>query len=89
MPYPNEHACRIRQPGEFQEKSFRRIKQGKLAIIIGKLKGQSSTTTQAFRYPKDIWTVEQAREHCKENKGRFEPATNRAMNEEIRKKAGH
>ena len=47
MPYENEHACRIREPNEFQKKSFRRIKKGSLSIIIGKLLGKSTTTTQA------------------------------------------
>lgn len=88
MPYPNEHACRIRSPGAFQPKRFRRIKSGKLSIIIGRLKGQTTTTTQAFRYPKDAWTEKQAREHCKEQKGRFEAATNRAVNAAIRRGAG-
>ena len=79
-PFPNEHACRIRQPGEFQKDSFRRITRkadGKdLDIIIGRLKGKTTTTTQAFRYPKDQWTESQARKHCTDNKGiLFEPAT--------------
>jgi hypothetical protein len=85
MPYQNEHACRVREPSEFQEGSFRRMKQGKLSIIIGKLKGQSATTTQAFRYPVEDWKVDEARAHCKKQGGRFEAAVNRA----IRKMAGH
>lgn len=76
MPFENEHACRIRQPGLFQAESFRRIKQGRLSILIARLKGQSTTTTQAFRYPIKDWTTDAARKHCKENKGRFEKATN-------------
>lgn len=79
-PFPNEHACRVRSPGEFQKGSFRRISRkadGKtLDIIIGRLKGKTTTTTQAFRYPKDEWTVAQARKHCTDNDGKlFEPAT--------------
>ena len=85
MPYPNEHACRIRPPGEFQPKSFRRIKSGKLHIIIGRLKGSTKTTTQTFRYPTDDWTVSEARAHCKEHDGTFEPASN-AMDSEIRRR---
>lgn len=85
MPYPNEHACRIRDPGEFQKDSFRRITQGtkgkgprdgkKLDIIIGRLRGKTTTATQAYRYPKDTWTAAQARAHCKEQGGRFEAAS--------------
>ena len=67
MPYPNEHACRIRQPSAFEKGSFRRIKRNSISIIIGKLKGKKTTTTQAFRYPKD-------KKHCKDNKGMFEAA---------------
>lgn len=76
MPFPNEHSCRIRQPGLFQAESFRRIKQGRLSIIIGRLKGQTVTTTQTFRYPIKGWTADEARKHCKDNKGSFEKASN-------------
>jgi len=75
MPYPNEHACRIRDPSNFKKDSFRRITQGGLSVIIGRLKGKTTTTTQAFRYPKDSWTADRARTHCKENDGSFEPAS--------------
>jgi hypothetical protein len=86
MPYPNEHACRIRDPDEFQKDSFRRITKGsetgkgprdgkQLHIIIGRPKGKTTTTTQAYRYPVDDWTESQAREHCKEQSGTFEPAS--------------
>jgi len=74
MPYPNEHACRIREPSDFEKGSFRRIKQGRLSVIIGRLKGKATTTTQAFRYPKTSYTVEAARTHCKKQGGRFEAA---------------
>jgi len=78
MPYPNEHACRIREPGEFQKESFRRISEGRLKIVIGRLKGKTTTTTQAFRYPTDKWTVDAARKHCREHDGRFEAASESA-----------
>jgi len=73
-PYPNEHACRIREPGDFQDGSFRRISEGGLSIIIGRLKGKTKTTTQAFRYPKSSWDADRARTHCSEQGGRFEAA---------------
>lgn len=81
MPYPGEHSCRISEPSRFQPKSFRRIVQGKLAIIIGKLTGESTTTTQAFRYPIDDWSEADARAHCKDQKGRFESAMTGAIRE--------
>lgn len=79
MPFPNEHACRVRDPADFQPGSFRRISQSsdgrQFSIIIGRLKGASSTTTQAYRYPKATWTVAQARGHCRRHDGTFEPAS--------------
>jgi len=88
MPYPNEHACRIRDPGDFQPKSFRRIAQGKLNIIIGRLKGKTTTTTQAFRYPVDNWSEAEAKAHCKEQGGRFEAAMDSAIRERARQRRG-
>lgn len=82
MPYPNEHACRIRQPGRFVEGSFRRtsreIEGKRVDIIVGKLKSDpdGATVLQAYRYPKGSWTVAQARSHCSGQNGLlFEPAT--------------
>ena len=78
-PYPNEHACRLREPGDFQDGSFRREEREhegkKYAVIMGKLKGEDKMTEQAYRYPKDTWSVEAARKHCKDHDGKlFEPA---------------
>lgn len=78
-PYPGEHACRIVDPDNFEKGSFRRMKRGKLSIIIGRLKGETTTTTQAYRYPKEDWGEAEARAHCKENEGSFEPASDRAQ----------
>ncbi len=79
MPYPNEHACRIRDPGEFKAGSFRRIERGegseKISIIIGRPKGKTTTATQAYRYDKEVWTEKRAHTHCTENDGAFEAAT--------------
>jgi len=78
MPYPNEHACRLRDPDAFQKGRFRRISRksaGRIYhIIVGRLKGQKAMTEQAYRYPKESWTAAQARKHCKEHGGRFEAA---------------
>ena len=79
-PYPNEHACRLRDPGDFQEGSFRRAPrehEGKeYFVIMGRLKGETTMTEQAYRYPKDTWSVSQARAHCKSHDGQqFEPAS--------------
>jgi hypothetical protein len=74
VPYANEHSCRMKEPGDFQANSFRRMVNGKLTMIIGKLKGESSTTVQAYRYPTDDWDEPAAREHCKKAGGSFEAA---------------
>jgi len=85
-PYPNEHACRIRQPGEFEPDSFRRTSRDhegkKYNIIMGKLKGETTMTEQAYRYPKDSWTADEAKSHCSAHDGAsFEPASESASAE--------
>jgi len=61
-----EISHRIREPGDFQKDSFRRItlKKDKPRIfaIVGRLKGKTTTTIQALRFPKaDGWTVASAK----------------------------
>jgi hypothetical protein len=79
-PYPSEHAARMREPGDFDEKSFRRIndKFGKgIHAIFGKLKGDDSMTLQAIRFDAAKFTVEQAKKWLTEHKLKpikFEPA---------------
>lgn len=79
MPYPNFHACRISNPDNFQENSFRNITSGKgeneVQIVIGRKKGETVTSTQSIRYPIKIWTKDRAERHCKDHNGRFEPAS--------------
>jgi len=88
-PYPNEHACRLRNPGDFQKGSFRRYSRttdGKTyGVIAGRLKGKTKMTEQSFRYPKDSWEVGSARSHCKSHNGiLFEPASGKVtMTQEL------
>jgi len=77
-PYPNEHACRILPPGNFQSNSFRRknIKKG-IDIITGRLTDQITMTTQSYRFKTDVFTEAEARKWCKDHKLKcnpFEPA---------------
>lgn len=74
MPYRNERSCRLKDPALFQSESFRRIEQGRLSIIIGRLKGHVETTAQAYRYLIDQWSEDQARGHCEKEGGSFHPA---------------
>jgi len=77
-PYPSEHACRLKNPDAFQDNSFRRTTREhegrKYSILMGKLKGESSMTEQAYRYDKDTWTASEARTHCNDHDGTFEAA---------------
>ncbi len=81
-PYPNEHACRLRDPGDFQEGSFKRVTrehEGKrYAVIMGRLVGEETLTEQAYRYPIKTWEEADARAHCREHEGRFEAAAPKA-----------
>jgi len=83
MPYPNEHSCRLRQPGEFKEESFSRLERDhngkKYFVIRGIVKAKGDEwADQAFRYPKETWTPQEARGHCEEHKGlSFEPASDK------------
>jgi HK97 family phage prohead protease len=81
-PYPHEHACRLREPGEFQADTFRRMQREhegkKYSAIMGKLKNEDTMTEQAYRYADDVWTATEARSHCKGHEGRFEAATGKA-----------
>jgi len=78
-PYPDEHAARVRDPGDFQKDSFRskELPKSDVRMIIGKLKGETTTTVQSYRFPKDKFTVAQAKKWLKDNDVKyveFEPA---------------
>ena len=78
-PFPDEHACRLIEQSEFT--SFAKkssSSDGKRFTIILGIKGGKSKA-QSFRYPKDEWSVTQAKAHCKSSKGiLFEPASSKA-----------
>ncbi len=77
-PYPNEHACRLRDPDDFQDGSFKRtsrVSDGKkYSVIMGKLEGENTMTEQAYRYDKEVWEEVDAKTHCKDHDGKFEAA---------------
>lgn len=85
-PFPNEHACRLRNPDDFKEGSFRRMSRTsdgkKYSIIAGRLKGETSLTEQAYRYDKEVWSAGEARTHCKEHDGSFEAAAPKIVTQE-------
>jgi len=77
-PYPEEYACRLRDPKDFEPDSFRRTTRehdGKeYSVIMGKLKGEDTMTEQAYRYNKNVWTEDEASKHCEDHSGTFEAA---------------
>jgi len=86
VPYPNEHAARVRDPGLFQAGSFRSKAlpkstggKGGVRMIMGRLKsGQGTMTVQAYRFPADLYTPAEARAWLKKNNVKyilFEAAT--------------
>ncbi len=79
MPFPNEHAARIKDPDLFINNSFRRkvIDKG-IIIIIGRLADSDETTIQAYRFDIEYFTEQQAKDWLESQDIeyiRFEPAT--------------
>ena len=87
-PLPNEHSARIRDPGDFQPDSFRRkeLPKGGVSMILGRLKGETTMTVQAYRFPKDQYTPVEAKQWLKDNDVgdyTFEPAKEASEEEYI------
>jgi len=68
MPYPTEHSARVRDPGDFQPDSFRRkeVAPG-ISIVMGRLKGSTSMTAQAYRFDRSKFTPEEAKAWLKDH----------------------
>ena len=80
MPLPNFHACRLKEPGQFD--TFRRgtrTTDGKTYSVIFGRSGSASMQEQAYRYSKKSWTASEAGAHCRAHKGRFEAAVSESM----------
>lgn len=77
-PYPGEHACRLKEPDIYE--SFARKnceikhKEKCIDVIYGIKDGVAEQ--QALRFPKDIWSVKEAKSYCSEKSGVFEAAAN-------------
>jgi len=66
---------RVRNPDDFQKDSFRTIDidKGKgIKAVIGRLKGETTTTTQSFLFDKEKWTVAEAQAWVEEHKDKSE-----------------
>lgn len=71
MPYPSEHAARLKDPDLFIEGTMRSksIADG-VRLILGKLKKDGaggSMTTQAVRFDKGKFTAEEAKKWLKDH----------------------
>jgi HK97 family phage prohead protease len=77
-PYPNEHSCRLADPGQFAEcrrQNAAREHEGKeYDVIFCRASGSQDWAEQAYRYPEAVWSEEAARAHCQVHEGEFEPA---------------
>jgi HK97 family phage prohead protease len=85
-PYPNEHSARIKNPDQFDPKSFRRKADGTIygkikvpgtaAVIWGKLKEHNdpgdNPIPQAIRFPTKDWTVSEAKKWLSDNNVKYE-----------------
>ena len=76
-PYPNEHSCRLEDPGKYKKfarKNCYQKHEGKCIDFIFGILSSEESELQAMRYPTKTWTEKSARAHCKEKEGTFEPA---------------
>lgn len=85
MPYPNEHAARLRNPKDCVKDSFRRKKDGTIfgrvkvptsvLVIWAKLKGKSKPSDnpipQALRFPTSSWKADAAKKWLKTNNVKY------------------
>jgi len=82
-PFPSEHSCRLRDPDDFNPDSFRRAtrkhEDKEYSVIMGKIKGDTTMTEQAYRYKKEVWTAAEAKTHCKDHDGSFEAAKGKCV----------
>lgn len=87
MPLPNEHACRLMDPDEVKTvgSKYRNSDGKRYRILFGKPKDGGESVEQSYRYNKEIWNEGEAKKHCKDHDGKFEPAgeENELLTDEI------
>ena len=76
MPYENEHSCRLKPPNykNYSRKNCYKKHDGKCIDFVFGIKGPNESELQSMRYPTDTWSEKDAKSHCKEHDGTFEPA---------------
>ena len=70
MPYPNYHSARIQDPDDFEKLRTKKIADGVL-LIVGRLTGETKTSTQAYRFDKEIFTATEAKAWLKKHKIKY------------------
>lgn len=77
-PYPNEHAARVADPGQFKANSFRRksITSG-VSVIVAKRTSGGPMVVQSYRFDARKFTAQEARKWLRDHKitARLEEAT--------------
>jgi hypothetical protein len=67
MPFPNFHAARVKNPDLFDNIVVLKTFPNGIMIYGGKLKGETSTTEQSYRFPKSKFSVEEAKQWLKDH----------------------
>ena len=70
MPYPNYHSARIQDPDNFEKLRTKKIADGVL-LIVGRLTGETKTSTQAYRFDKESFTATEAKAWLKKHKIKY------------------
>ena len=94
-PYPNFHACRIREPEDFDRFRTRSetLEEGtyegrSIEILYGREKESGDWDIASYRLPLDEWTEAEARKWCEAHDGiKFEPATGEEESEDVQDQA--
>jgi hypothetical protein len=85
MPFPNEHAARIKDPGKYKRFRRQKNKGGQGVDFIFGITTEGKTEVQAVRFSKNVFTIPEAKKWLKEHKMTaklFEPAKKTDNNDE-------
>lgn len=77
MPYLHEHSCRLKDPIDFvyfRRNNEEQDHEGLPIDVIYGIDKRGRTHIQALRYSKDVWSEQDAAEHCHSRGGTFHPA---------------
>ena len=77
-PFPDFHACRIREPEDFDKfrTAAETIDDKPVQVLYGREVETGDWDIASYHLPVDEWTEDEAREFCEDHDGiKFEPAT--------------